>query len=288
MTKAEFYKLFTAGPVLLDGATGSNLMKMGMPRGVCTEGWVAEHPETILELQRAYAKAGSQIVYAPTFSANRHSLARHGMADRVAELNRALVRISKQVEGVLVAGDMTTTGVPMEPLGTMNYNELFDIYSEQAKALSEAGADLIVVETMLGVDETSAALEAIQSVCDLPVMCRVSIQADGGVYFGGTCYDAVTTLEALGASAVGINCSLGPEQLPAIVRNLKELIQIPLLVKPNAGMPTISDQGEAIYPMDPESFAGHMLKLVDCGANFIGGCCGTSPDYIAAVKKALA
>ena len=288
MTKEAFYKLFTAVPVLLDGATGSNLMKMGMPRGVCTESWVAEHPETILELQRAYAAAGSQIVYAPTFSANRHSLARHGMGHRVAELNRTLVQISKQVEGVLVAGDMTTTGVPMEPLGTMSYTELFDIYSEQAQALSDAGADLIVVETMLGVDETAAAVEAIRSVCDLPVMCSVSIQADGGLYFGGTCYDAVTTLEALGASAVGINCSLGPEQLPSIVRNLKELIQIPLLVKPNAGMPTISDQGEAIYPMDPETFAVHMLNLLDMGANFIGGCCGTSPAYIAAVKKAIA
>lgn len=287
MTKEEFYKLFISGPILLDGATGSNLMKMGMPRGVCTESWVAEHPEIILELQRAYAQAGSQIVYAPTFSANRHSLARHGMENRVAELNRTLVQISKQVEGVLVAGDMTTTGVPMEPLGTMSYNELFDIYSEQARALSEAGADLIVVETMLGVDETSAALEAIQSVCDLPVMCSVSIQADGGLYFGGTCYDAVTTLEALGASAVGINCSLGPEQLLAIVRNMKELIQIPLLVKPNAGMPTIDHRGEAVYPMDPESFAKHMLALLDAGANLIGGCCGTSPAYITAVKKAL-
>ncbi len=287
MTKEQFCRLFTDGPVLLDGATGSNLMKMGMPRGVCTESWVAEHPETILELQRAYAQAGSQIIYAPTFSANRHSLARHNMSDRVAELNHTLVQISKKVEGVLVAGDMTTTGVPMEPLGTMSYNELFHIYSEQARALSDAGADLIVVETMLGVDETAAALEAIQSVCDLPVMCSVSIQADGGLYFGGTCYDAVTTLEALGASAVGINCSLGPEQLPAIVRNLKNLIQIPLLVKPNAGMPTISDQGEAVYPMDPDHFAGHMLTLTDAGANLIGGCCGTSPAYIAAVKKAL-
>ncbi len=287
MTKEQFYNYFIKDPILLDGATGSNLMKMGMPRGACTEAWVAEHPETILELQRAYAAAGSQIIYAPTFSANRHSLERHGLSDRVRDLNQRLVQISKQVEGVLVAGDMTTTGVPMEPLGTMSYNELFHIYSEQALALSEAGADLIVVETMLGVDETAAALEAIQSVCDLPVMCTVSIQADGSLYFGGTCYDAVTTLETLGASAVGINCSLGPEQLLSIVRNLKELIHIPLIVKPNAGMPTISHEGNAVYPMDPETFAAHMMPLVEAGANLIGGCCGTSPAYIAAIKKAL-
>ena len=287
MTNDQFYKLFTTGPVLLDGATGSNLMKMGMPRGVCTEAWVCEHPDIILDLQRSYARAGSQIIYAPTFSANRHSLGRHGLSDRVPELNQKLVRISKQVEDVLVAGDMTTTGVPMEPLGTMSYNELFHIYSEQASALYEAGADLIVVETMLGVDETAAALEAIRSVCELPVLCTVSIQADGGLYFGGTCYDAVTTLEALGASAVGINCSLGPEQLLSIVRNLKSLIQIPLIVKPNAGMPTISDEGEAIYPMDPATFATHMKALVSAGADLVGGCCGTSPAYIAALKQAL-
>ncbi len=287
MTNDQFYKLFTTGPVLLDGATGSNLMKMGMPRGVCTEAWVCEHADIILDLQRSYARAGSQIIYAPTFSANRHSLGRHGLSDRVPELNQKLVRISKQVEDVLVAGDMTTTGVPMEPLGTMSYNELFHIYSEQAAALSEAGADLIVVETMLGVDETAAALEAIRSVCQLPVLCTVSIQADGGLYFGGTCYDAATTLEALGASAVGINCSLGPEQLLSIVRNLKSLIQIPLIVKPNAGMPTISDEGEAIYPMDPATFATHMKTLVSAGADLIGGCCGTSPAYIAALKEAL-
>lgn len=287
MTKEEFYKLFTKGPVLLDGATGSNLMKMGMPRGVCTESWVAEHPEVIIELQQAYARAGSQIIYAPTFSANRHSLARHGLEAQTSELNRKLVQISKQVQGVLVAGDMTTTGVPMEPLGAMSYNALFDIYREQATALSDGGADLIVVETMLGVDETAAALEAIQSVCDLPVLCSVSIQADGGLYFGGSCYDAVTTLEALGASAVGINCSLGPEQLLSIVRNLKSLIHIPLIVKPNAGMPAISDRGEAIYPMDPDSFASHMVTLTKAGANLIGGCCGTSPAYIAALKNAL-
>lgn len=286
MTKEQWKALLSHGPVLLDGATGSNLMKAGMPRGVCTEQWVKDNPQAILDLQRAYAAAGSQIIYAPTFSANRHSLARHGLQDQVKELNTELVKISKQVEGVLVAGDMTTTGVPMEPLGTMEYHTLFAIYQEQTKALYEAGADLIVVETMLGVDETAIALEAIQSVCELPVMCSVSIQADGGLYFGGSCYDAVQTLQELGASAVGINCSLGPEQLTAIVRNLKKLIHIPLIVKPNAGMPTISDAGEAIYPMDPVSFAGHMVKLVEAGADLIGGCCGTSPEYIAALKAA--
>ena len=287
MTKEQFKELLARGPVILDGATGSNLMKAGMPRGACTEGWVKDNPQVLLDLQRAYAKAGSQIIYAPTFSANRHSLARHDMADRVQELNTALAAITKEIEGVLVAGDMTTTGVPLEPLGDMESNRLFEIYQEQARALYEAGVDLIVVETMLALDETAVALEAIQSVCDLPVMCTVSIQADGGLYFGGNCFDAVQALEELGADAVGINCSLGPEQLVSIVRNLRELIHIPLIVKPNAGMPVISDEGEAVYPMDPETFAKHMEGLVEAGADLVGGCCGTSPEYIAALTAKL-
>ena len=285
MTKEQFRELLSHGPLLLDGATGSNLMKAGMPRGVCTESWVKDNPQVLLELQKAYAEAGSRIIYAPTFSANRHSLARHGLQDQVKELNTALVGITKQIQGIYVAGDMTTTGVPLEPLGDMESNRLFEIYREQARALYEAGADLIVVETMLALDETAVALEAIQSVCDLPVMCTVSIQADGGLYFGGNCFDAVQALEELGADAVGINCSLGPEQLVSIVRNLRQLIHIPLIVKPNAGMPTISDEGEAVYPMDPESFAKHMEVLVEAGADLVGGCCGTAPEYIAALSR---
>ncbi len=283
----NFQELIQQGTVLLDGATGSNLMKAGMPRGVCTEQWITENPQPLIDLQKAYVEAGSQIIYAPTFSANRHSLARHGLESRVDELNKALVQLSKQAaEGkALVAGDMTTTGIPLEPLGTMKYDLLFEIYAQQATALAEAGADLLVIETMLGVDETAVALEAAQSVCSLPVMCSVTVQADGGLYFGGHCIDAVQTLQEIGASAVGLNCSLGPEQLVSLVRNMKAVAKIPLLVKPNAGMPIISDEGEALYPMSADAFAEHMGILINAGANLIGGCCGTTPEFIAAVKR---
>lgn len=289
MTKQEFKILCEKKIVLLDGATGSNLMKAGMPRGVCTEQWVQENPQALLKLQRAYVRAGSDIIYAPTFSANRHSLARHGLQREVQRLNGELIALSKEAaEGkALVAGDLTTTGVPLEPMGSMKYEELFSIYQEQIAALQEAGADLLVVETMLAVDETAVALEAAQSVCELPVMCSLTVQADGTAYFGGDCIEAVQTLQELGASAVGINCSCGPEQLGSIVRNMKKAAKVPLLVKPNAGMPVISDQGEAIYPMGAEEFAEHMQALVAAGANLIGGCCGTSPEFIAALKKSM-
>ncbi len=289
MTKQEFRALCEKKTVLLDGATGSNLMKAGMPRGVCTEQWVAENPQALLDLQRAYVQAGSEILYAPTFSANRHSLARHGLEDQVERLNKTLLTLSKEAAGgkALVAGDLTTTGVPLEPMGNMKYEELFSIYQEQIAALCEAGADLLVVETMLAVDETTVALEAAQSICELPVMCSLTVQADGTAYFGGDCMEAVLTLQELGASAVGINCSCGPEQLGSLVRNMKKIAKIPLLIKPNAGMPVISDRGEAIYPMTAVEFAGHMQALVAAGANLVGGCCGTSPEFIAALKKSV-
>lgn len=289
MKKEEFAALCAAGPVLLDGATGSNLMKRGLPRGVCTEQWIMEHPEILQGLQREYVAAGSDIIYAPTFSANRHSLARSGLENRVAELNRALLALSKEAADgkALVAGDLTTTGVPLEPNGTMAYDTLYDIYCEQITALAEGGADVLIVETMLGVDETTVALEAAQAVCSLPVMCSLSVQADGSAYFGGDCMEAVETLQELGADAVGINCSCGPEQLVNLVKNMKSIAAIPLLVKPNAGMPAINDSGEAVYPMNAEEFAEHMQVLLDAGADIIGGCCGTTPEFIAQLRKRI-
>ena len=170
-------------------------------------------------------------------------------------------------------------------MGTMAYQTLFDLYREQIEALCEAGADLLVVETMLAVDETTVALEAAQAVCDLPVMCSLTVQADGSAYFGGDCVEAVQTLQELGAAAVGINCSCGPEQLVSLVRNMQRVAAMPLLVKPNAGLPVISDSGEAVYPMGAAEFAGHMSALVQAGARLIGGCCGTTPEFIAELNK---
>ncbi len=289
MNREEFAALCQSRPLLLDGATGSNLMKRGMPRGVCTELWIDAHPEILLDLQREYVAAGSDIIYAPTFSANRHTLQREGLGDQVSDLNRRLVALSRQAAGgkALVAGDMTTTGVPLEPNGPMEYNRLHEIYREQAAALAEGGADLIVIETMLGIDETAVALEAAREVCDLPVLCSLTVQSDGSAYFGGNCVDALEELQELGASAAGVNCSCGPEQLVSLVRNMKAVARIPLLVKPNAGMPAISDDGEAVYPMTAAEFAAHMRVLLEAGANLIGGCCGTTPEFIAEMKRKL-
>ena len=289
MTKQEFQALTNKGVVLLDGATGSNLRKAGMPVGISSEQWVLENPQVLQNLQRAYVDAGSQIVYAPTFAANRISMRNFNLQDRIVELNTRLVKISKDAVGnrALVAGDLTTTGQLMEPRGPLTYEELYQAYQEQIRALAEAGADLLVAETMLSVDETVVALDAAQSVCDLPMMCSLTLEADGSAMYGGNAVEAVMTLQEMGAAAVGLNCSVGPDQLESVVTNMKKVAQVPIIAKPNAGMPVIDEKGEAHYSMDAETFAAYTRKLVAAGAGLVGGCCGTTPEYIRQLKKIL-
>ncbi|MCI7812659.1 MAG: homocysteine S-methyltransferase family protein [Robinsoniella sp.] len=287
MTKEEWKQLIERGPVLLDGATGSNLMASGMPRGVCTETWILDHREVLIGLQRAYQEAGSQIIYAPTFAANRIGLAAHGLENRVEEYNQRLVEVSKEAVGgkALIAGDLTTTG---RQIGAgITYEELLDVYKEQIICLANAGVDLLVAETMISIDETMAALDAAHEVCDLPVMCSLTVSADGSAFFGGNAVEAMESLQAMGADAVGLNCSVGPDQLEAVVRCMKQVAEVPVLVKPNAGMPLIDEKGNAVYTMREEAFADAMERLIAEGAWVIGGCCGTTPDYIRALARKI-
>lgn len=286
MNRTEFQNWTKHHIRLMDGATGSNLMKAGMPRGVCTEQWVLEHPDAILTLQSAYKAAGSDMVYAPTFCANRIALSGYGLQDDVSRMNRELVALSKKAvgSGVLVAGDMTTTGKPADPEDSDGYQLLMDAYREQAEALISAGADLIGVETMMGVNECVAAIEAIRSLGDIAVICTLSVQSDGKCYFDGSVFEAAELLEALGADAIGVNCSTGPDQLESVIRTLKNTCTLPIIAKPNAGMPKISDSGEAVYSMEAGEFARHMERLVEAGASLIGGCCGTTPEFIEALR----
>lgn len=280
----EFNSLVNRGVVLLDGAMGSNLMLKGMPKGVCTELWVSEHPDIQLEIQRGYVEAGSQIIYAPTFQANRISLGNHGLENRVGELNKRLVAMAKEAADgkAYVAGDISSTG-----RFTEEYTILMDVYKEQMEALAEAGADLLAIETMIGMDETMAAIDAAKSVCDLPIICTMTTEADGSLLLGGNIYEACAAYEAMGASAVGLNCSLGPDQLEAIVRGIRNCVNIPVVIKPNAGVPFINEKGEAIYSMEADAFGRHMKTLIDAGANIVGGCCGTNASYIRALKAQL-
>lgn len=288
MTKEDFHKL-TQNVVLLDGATGSNLMAAGMPRGTCTEAWIIDHKEIFQNLQKAYAQAGSQIIYAPTFGANRYSLSLHGLRDQLEKMNCTLVNISKEAVGdsAYVAGDITTTGKMMEPSGDLTYEMAYEAYCEQIKVLESAGVDLIVAETMINIEETLAALDAAASVTSLPVMCTMTVEADGSIFSGGNAIEAAIALEDAGACAVGLNCSVGPDQLVSVIRNVKENVSIPVIAKPNAGMPLIDDLGNAVYSMDAQTFAKHIQVLIENGASIIGGCCGTTPEFIKEISKIL-
>ena len=281
MTKQEFSKLTARGTVLLDGATGSNLRAAGMPAGVSPEEWILANREILLNLQRRYVEAGSRIIMAPTFSANWLSLKYFGLEDRVEELNAALTALSREAVGnrALVAGDLSTMGRPLEPAGDLPYAEAYGIYREQMEALAKAGADLLAVETLMGADEAAAALDAAADLT-LPVMVSFSVEADGGVMFGGTVWEAAVMAQELGAAAVGVNCSVGPDQLEAVIRSVRDAVQIPVIAKPNAGLPVMDALGQAHYSMGPEDFARHRRTLAKAGAGIVGGCCGTTPEYI--------
>lgn len=288
MTKQEFRELAARGPVLLDGATGSNLRAAGMPVGVSPELWILKHPQVLLDLQRAYVEAGSRILMAPTFSADRTGLKNFGLEDRLEELNAALVSLSKEAAGdrALVAGDLSTLGRPLEPVGDLPYSDAYDIYHEHMEALAEAGVDLFALETLMGADEAVAALDAAADFA-LPVMVSFSAEADGGLLFGGTVWEAAAMAQELGAAAVGVNCSVGPDQLESVIRSIRSVVDIPVIAKPNAGLPVMDERGRAHYSMGPEDFARHMGVLVKAGAVVAGGCCGTTPDHIRHLAAAL-
>ena len=236
MKKEELYRLLENGPIYLDGATGSNLQKAGMPTGVCPEQWILDHPDVILDLQKRYIEAGTQILYAPTFSGNRIKLEEYGLADKIVEINTKLVQLCREAAGEkgLVCGDMTMTGESLEPMGDLELEELIDIYKEQAKILYEAGVDLFVVETMMSLAETRAAVLAIKETCDLPIMVSMTFDEKGKTLYGNTPEGCMVVLQSLGADVVGINCSTGPERMADMVRQMKPYANVPILAKPNA------------------------------------------------------
>ena len=291
MTKEEFCLLGKKQFIYLDGATGSNLVKAGMPSGVCPEQWILEHKEVMKELQVAYADAGTQILYAPTFTTNRIKLGEYHLEDRQSEMIHELVGITRQVADavtdrkVYVAGDLTMTGEQLRPMGTMELETLIDIYKEQIIHLQDAGVDLLVVETMMSLAETRAALIAAREVCDLPVMVTFTFESNGRTLFGTDAKTAAIVAESLGACAVGANCSSGPAQMRPVIEAMASVTRIPIIAKPNAGLPYLDAEGRTNYDMQPDKFAEEMEVLVQAGATVLGGCCGTAPEYINAIYE---
>ncbi len=267
-------------PLILDGATGTNLIAAGMPSGVCVEQWILEHPERLLALQRAFLEAGSNAVMAPTFGANREKLAAYGLQDQVEEINLKLVALSKEAAEpfhALVGGDVSPAGVMIEPYGDLTFDELYDIYLEQIRALKKAGVDFIALETQMSLADLRAGVLAAKEA-GLPVFATITVEDNGRTIMGTKFLPVLITLQALGAAAVGLNCSTGPEVMEELLKGAVSHAQVPLIAKPNAGKP--SQEDPAVYPLSPAEFAEKMESLLAAGAQIVGGCCGSTPEHI--------
>jgi len=285
LTKEQLQDKIANGLCYLDGATGSNLRNAGMPKECCTEQWVLENPEVLL--QRAYAKAGSQILYAPTFQAQPIALERVGLADRTEKLNAQLVALSRQAApNCLIAGDLTTLAAFCESWNDNNIDLLIENYRRQIRGLIDGGADLLVAETLMYPQEAEAILAAAEMEGAGAVAYSFVMTADGSLYSG---QDVIPVLKDLSdyAAAVGFNCVCADMMTPYLVRKLAKEIRLPLLCKPNAGNPVIGTDGIAKYDMGAEEFAQILLDCKRSGAKLLGGCCGTTPAHIAAVRAQI-
>lgn len=287
-TKEEFHKYLQDGPVLLDGATGSNLMKAGMPRGGCTEQWILEHPEALVALQRSYAAAGSQIIYAPTFQAQPIALEKNGISTPAEEINAMLVSLTRSaVPNALVAGNLTTLAAFTDSWDPEKFDLLVENYRRQIRGLIDGGADLLAAETLLYPQEAEAILTAAELEGAGAVMYSFTMQPDGSLFSGMDAGNVLQELEQSGAAAVGFNCVGADMMTPYLVSKLRRSVKGPILCKPNAGIPVIGEDNLPHYPMEPQEFAGIVSECAKMGAALLGGCCGTNPQHIHALASIL-
>lgn len=275
-------------PLILDGAMGTQLYKAGMPGGVCPEEWVLSHREAALKIQKAYVDAGSQVIYAPTFGGNPASLESNGVFNKVEEFNRELVGLAREAAGgrALVAGDISSTGAMLYPMGDMSFEELYEIYLEQAEALEKTGVDLYAIETMTSVPEARAAVLAVKDVSKKPVFVTFSCNENGRTLMGTDVCAALQIMQGMNVDAFGLNCSVGPDGMLEQIRRLAEYAEVPLIAKPNAGLPQRVD-GKTVYTVKAEEFAKDVPALAEAGVNIFGACCGSDESFISAIKSAL-
>lgn len=288
LTKEQLHNRISAGLRFLDGATGSNLQKAGMPRGCCTEKWVLENPDTLVRLQRAYAEAGSQILYAPTFQAQPIALEKVGLADQCEDINAQLVALSRSAAPeCLIAGDLTTLAAFTESYDIANFDLLVENYRRQIRGLIDGGADLLIAETLMYPLEAEAILTAAELEQAGAVMYSFVMTGDGSLFSGMDAGAILQELEAAGAAAVGFNCVAADQMTPYLVSKLRRFVKGPLICKPNAGNPVIGTDGIPKYDMQPAEFAGVQKQCFENGATLLGGCCGTTPDHMRAVTGLL-
>lgn len=301
MNQKTFHSTFINRILLLDGATGTNLQATGMPAGVSPEKWILEHPEVLEKLQEDFYEAGSTIVYAFTFGANRIKLESHGLVsgpEQVESINTRLAKISCGIRDKMklkyperdfyVAGDLAPTGSFLMPAGDLDFDDLVEIYREQVRGLMAAGVDLFVAETMMDMAQTRAAVLAVREETDMPVIASVTVDDNGRTLSGNSFEVCLLSLAAAGAQAVGMNCSSGPLTMAENLRFDAIPSGCLLLAKPNAGVPKLSEDGKTVFDLLPDDFAAQMMSFIKIGVSLIGGCCGTTPAHISALSDAAA
>ena len=267
--------------MILDGASGTYMQQNGMTPGLCPETFVVDHPELLRSLQQQYIDAGSKALYTFTMGANALKLGEFGLHDDTIRINKTLAALSVDIAGdrAFVGGDISTTGSFLKPLGDIDFETAVEVYAQQVQALADGGVDFIIIETMIDIQEARAAVIAAKDACDLPVVVSMTFDETGRTLTGTTASAAAITLISAGADVVGLNCSTGPAEMVPLVGQIKAVSSVPVIVKPNAGMPRIVD-GETHFDMSAEMFKKYVKPLCEAGANMIGGCCGTDADYI--------
>ena len=282
-------------PVLLDGAFGTELMSRGLPQGYCPELWNVERPDAVRDIHGSYFEAGSDAVATNSFGGSRIKLASYGLADRCAELNAAAAALAVAVRspGRFVAGDIGPTGKFLKPQGEYTEAEFEESFDVQARALAEGGADFLLIETMFDLREALCAVRAARRATDLPVFATMTFNRTPRGFFtlmGDGAARCVAAFEALDLPAFGANCTLTSSDLVECIREMRKHTARPLIAQPNAGKPELNREAEVVYSQGIEAFVADVPKLVEAGADIIGGCCGTNPEYIrraAAVLRSL-
>ena len=277
--------------VLFDGAMGSTLVSLSLPEGECPESWNLTHSEVIGDIHRKYLEAGADVIQTNTFGASRLRLASFGYDNQVEKINARAVEIAKKVcpEEKYVAGDIGPCGGFLEPVGKFSVEELEKSFLEQAKALAWAKVDFFSIETMCDLREALVAIKAIKTVSDLPIFASMTFDKKPRGYFtmmGNTVSECATELKKAGADVIGANCTLGSAEMIGLVEKLRKSIDLPIIIQPNAGKPELTG-GRLVYRQDSESFAEDIRKTAKAGANFVGGCCGTTHEFIRGIHKKL-
>lgn len=272
----------TENRLLFDGAMGTMLQKMGLPVGMEPEYFNLSHPETITQIHQEYVAAGADVITANTFQANQVKLKQ----TELPEIIEAAINLARAAQPKYVAYDMGPIGQLMAPMGTLSFDQAYEMFREQAVLAEKAGADLVVIETMSDLLETKAAILAIKENTSLPIFCTMTFQEDGRTFVGTDPITAVLTLQSLGIEAVGVNCSLGPNELLPIVDEILTYANIPVMVQANAGLPEMKD-GQTFYPLTVDDYGLAVEKMLKSGVRIVGGCCGTNPEFIQKIRQLI-